>query len=90
MAKKLNFSIHFFSKQCFLISNRSTLPTHMQYLTNDRLSCVTFSQDVIVKIIQSLDPGKAHGHDNISIYAIFKPLPIIFKQCIGTGVFPSE
>ena len=43
-----------FSKQCSLINNASTLPTHIQYLTNSRLSSVTFSQDVIAKIIQNL------------------------------------
>ena len=45
---------------------------------------------------QNLDPNKAHGHDNVSIRMlkicgsfIHKPLEIIFKQCIETGVFPS-
>ena len=87
----------FFSKQCSLINNGSTLPTHMNYLANNRLSSITFSQDDIAKIIQNLDSGKAHGHDNISIRmlkicgsAIYKPLAIIFKQCVDTGIFPSE
>ena len=76
----------FFSKQCFLKNSGSTLPTNMQYLTNNRLSSIT-SQDDIAKIIQNLDSGKAHGHENISIRmlkicgsAIYKPLAIIFKQ----------
>ena len=56
----------FFSKQCSLINNGSNLPTHIQYLTNNRLSSVTFSHDGIAKIIQNLDSGKMHGHDNIS------------------------
>ena len=87
----------FFSKQCSLVNNGSTLPTHMQYLTNNRLSSVTFSQDDVAKIIQKLDSGKAHGHDSISIRmlkmcgcAIYKPLAIIFKQCVDTGIFPFE
>ena len=69
----------------------------MQYLTNNRLSSVTFSQGDIVKIIQNLDSGKAHGHDNISRRmlkicgsAIYKPFAIIFKQYVDTGVFLSE
>ena len=89
--------IHFFAKQCSLINNGSTLPTHMQYLTNNRLSSVTFSQNDIAKIIQNLNSGKTHGHDNISIRmlkicgsAIFESLAIIFKQYIDTGIFPSE
>ena len=69
----------------------------MQYLTNNGLSLVTFSQNNIAKIIQNIDSGKAHGHDNISIcmlkicsFSMYKPLAVIFKQCIDTGIFPSE
>ena len=87
----------FFLKQCSLINNRSTLPTHLQYLANNRLSSVTFYQDDIAKIIQNLGSGKAHGHDNISIRmlkicgsAIYKPLAITFKQCVDTGIFLSK
>ena len=87
----------FFSKQCSLINNRSTLPTYIQYLINNRLSCVTFSQDDVAKITQNLDLDKSHGHDNISICmlricgsAIYKLLAIIFKQCVDTGIFPSD
>ena len=56
----------------------------MRYLTNNRLSSVTFSQGNIAKIIQNLDSIKAQGHGNISKGmlkisgpAIFKPLTII-------------
>ena len=66
-------------------------------MTNNRLYSITFSQDDIAKIIQNLDSGKAHGHDNISINmlkiygsAIYKPLAIILKQWVDTGIFPSE
>ena len=45
----------------------------------------------------SLNPNKAHGHDNISIRmlkicgnTICKPLELIFKQALTTAVFPSE
>ena len=86
-----------FSKQCSLINNGSTLPTHMQYLTKNRLSSVSFSQYDIARIIQNLDSGKGHGHDNISMRvlkicgsAIYKHLAIIFKQFVDTGIFPSE
>ena len=87
----------FFSKQCFLIKNSSKLPSHLHYLTDNCLSSVSFSQDYIAKIIQNIDPNKAHGQDNISIRmlkicgsSIYKPLEMIFKQCIETSVFPSE
>ena len=87
----------FFATQSSLIKNSSKLPSHLHYLTYNRLSSVRFSQDNIAKIIQNLDPNKAHGHDNISIRklkicgsSIYKPLEMIFKQCIETGFFPSE
>ena len=56
-----------------------------------------FSQDNIAKIIQNLDPNKAHGHDNISIRmlkicgsSIYRPLEMILNFCIETVFFPSE
>ena len=86
-----------FATQCSLISNSSKLPSHIKYLTDNCLSFVNFSHDKIAKVIQNLDPNKAHGHDNISIRmvkvcgpSIYKPLEIIFNQCLETGVFPSE
>ena len=57
----------FFAKQCSLIQNSRELPSHLHYLTDNRLSSVIFSEDDMAKIIQNLDPSKAHGHDNISI-----------------------
>ena len=86
-----------FATQCSLISNSSKLPSHTQYLTDNRLSCVSYSHDKIIKVIQNLYPSKMHGHDNISIRmlkvcgpSICKPLEIIFNQCLETGVFLSE
>ena len=58
---------------------------------------INFTVDNIEKIIASLNANKAHGHDNISIrmlkvcgHTICKPLELIFKQVLTTGVFPSE
>ena len=75
----------YFSKQCSLIDNRSTLLAQMQYLTNSDLASVTFSQDGIAKI------------DNISLRMlqicgspIFKPLITILKLSVDTVVFQSE
>ena len=90
------FNSHF-TTQCSLMSNISKLPLHIHYLTDSRLSIVSFSQDKISKVIQNLDPNKAHGHDNITIHmlklcgpSIYKPLEIIFNQLIKASVFPSE
>ena len=81
--------------QCSLISNSIKLPSHIKYLTDNRLFFVSFSHDKIAKLIQNLDPNKTHGHDDISIRivkvcgpSICKPLEIAFNQCLKTGVFP--
>ena len=90
------FNILFF-KQCSLIPNNSSLPADVNYITDKRLSTVTFSARDIRKIIQNLDSSKAHGHDNLSIRmlkicgdSICLPLEMIFKQALLTGMFPSE
>ena len=82
---------------CSLISNSSKLLSHIKCLTDNRLSFVSFSHDKIAKVIQNLDPNKAHDHDKISIRmlkvcdpSVYKPLEMIFNQCLETGVFPSE
>ena len=87
----------FFAKQCSLIDNNSKLPSQLHYLTDNCLSSESFSQDDVAKIIHSLDPNKAHDHDNtssrmlkISGSSIYKPLEMIFKQCIETVFFSSE
>ena len=61
------------------------------------ISQIRFSEDDIAKIIQNLDPNKAHGHDQISIRmlkicgkTICKPLECIFHECLNTGLFPLE
>ena len=76
---------------------KTMFPADIQYLSNNRLSFVTFSQDDIVKIIQNVDSDKAHGRENVNSCmlktcgsTILKPLAITFKQCVVTGVFRSE
>ena len=87
----------FFAGQCSLVTNASKLPSIFTLYTDNRLSTVTFSQDDIGKIIQNLNPNKAHGHDNISIpmlkicgSSIYAPLELIFKEALSTGLFPSN
>ena len=94
--KKQLFNISF-SKQCSLIPNNSSLPAHVNYITDKRLSTGTFSARDIGKIIQNLDSNKAHGHDKLSIRMLkicddsfCVPLEMIFKQALLTGVSPSE
>ena len=81
-----------------MIKNDSKLPSsHLNYKTDYRLLTVNFSIDDIAKILQNLDPNKAHGHDKISIgmlqlcgNLICKPMELIFKQSMESGSFPSE
>ena len=96
LMKKPNFLMHFFAKECSLI-NSSKLPSHLNYLIDNRSSSVSFSQDDIAKIMQTLDLNNAYGHDDISIrmlkicgFSIYKPLEMIFEKCSEIGVFPSE
>ena len=61
----------------------------LEYLTQSRLSSITFSTDGIAKIIQN--------HDQIGIRmlklfraSISNPLEIIFNQCLERGTFPND
>ena len=87
----------FFSNQCSLLKNCSKPPTNLRYVTDKRLRTNNFTTDNIEKIIVSINPNKVHGYDNISIRmfkiygnTICKPLELVFKQALTTGVFPSE
>ena len=87
----------FFADQCSLISNGSVLPSELPLRTDTSLSSYRFTKDDILRIINNLDPNKTHGHDEISIRmlkicgdSIFRPLSIIFKACLRTGIFPLE
>ena len=58
---------------------------------------VKFVNHNILKIIQNLNPKKAHGHDKISIRmlklcddSLCRPLELIFKDCLTNGKFPSD
>ena len=87
----------YFSEQCTLLKNISTLPNTYLKHTNNILDTIVFSKEDIYKIIKNLDPNKAHGHDMISIHmiklcgiSICKPLEIIFQNCLHPGKFPSK
>ena len=67
-------------------------PLFLHPKTDKSLSNITFTEKDIEKIIQSLDPNKAHGHDMISIRmlkicgkSIIKPLLITYKKCLEKG-----
>ena len=73
------------------------LPSVLFKRTENVLSSIDFGSDDTAKIIQKLDPNKAHGHDVISIRmlkicgnSIYKPFQLIFRSCIENGKFPYE
>ena len=87
----------FFADQCSPISNGSVLPSELPLRIGSSLSSCHFTKDGILRIINNLDPNKAHGHDEINIRmlkiygdSICRPLSIIFKTCLRTGIFPLE
>ena len=98
--KKLTYSNEFFSRKCQLLQNNSTPPKSNSYHTENRLNnlnSITFDNEKLLKIIQSLDASKAHGYDGISIRklklsipSIIKPLSIIFQNCLKSGIFPYD
>ena len=73
------------------------MPSELPLRTDRPLSPCHFAKEGILRIINNLDPNKAHGHDEISIRmlkicgdSICRPLNIIFKTCLRTGKFPLE
>ena len=56
-----------FLQKYSLIKSNSKLLSYLHCLADNLLSSLSFSQDGIAKLIQNLDPNKAHGHDNISM-----------------------
>ena len=82
----------FFSEPCSILQNSSKLSTNLVPRTDQSLTSIKFSQDNILKIIQNLNPSKAHGRGKINISMIkicanslCKLLEIIFESCIIKG-----
>ena len=89
------FNFFFFANQCSLIWNNSVLPTDFELFADKSLSNITFTDNDTGRIIDSLDPIKAHGHARMSIRmlkicgdTVNKPLGLIFRACLEHGVFP--
>ena len=64
---KANLLNNYFSHQCWTVDNDSSIPLNIMFLTEQKLSTFGFCTSGIVKIIKSLDPHKAHGHNEISV-----------------------
>ena len=57
----------YFAGQCSLPKNNSELPKDVLFLTEERLSNIQISNENTIKMINNLDPNKAHDHDVINI-----------------------
>ena len=87
---------NFFAAQCRPLENDSSLPP-FNPLTENFISNVFFTDELVSSVISKLNSKKAHGHDGISIAMlklcpkeVAKPLCLIFNKCLDTGCFPSE
>ena len=95
--EKANLFNKFISKQCHPLQNKSTLPKSNTYHTENKMNDITFENEKLLKIFQSLDANKAYGYDGISIrmlklssLSIVKPLSIIFQTCLESSIFPDD
>ena len=65
--ENVNHFNDFFTSQCTPTSNDIALPSRTNSVSNVSLSSIQFKDQDILKIIDSLNYNKAHGHDDISI-----------------------
>ena len=93
---KANYFNRFFNQQHTAISSDSSILSSVNLATNETLTKINFDEWLISKLILALNPNKAHGHDGLSIRmlqmgsdSIFKPLSIIFLNCLKAGYFST-
>ena len=87
--EKANVFNDSFVQQCQPIANNSILPTNRIFYTENRLRYFDVGCGKTLKLINELNPRKAHGHYGIFIrmvklsnLTITKLLPIIYKNCL--------
>ena len=85
----------YFSLQCSTLDTGSEIPEEV-IIDIPPLANIAISDEKVLKIIQSLNPNKAHGWDGIAVRMIkvcdsslLVPLKIIFDSCIIHGSFPE-
>ena len=95
--KKANIFNSFFAKQCTLLSHNSVLRSEFTYMTDECIQSITFSESVVIKIINDLDVNKAHGDDNISVRTIqlctnsvAHRFTLIFRNSMAAGTFATQ
>ena len=94
--EKANLFNAFFAEQCTTLNTNSVIP-EVRRRTNKHLNDISFTPSDLSRIINDLNPNKAHGHDNISIKmikmcgdSIITPLKLIFESAITSGEFPDS
>ena len=87
----------YFVQQCSLNMNDSALPKSYITQCNNPLETNEIDADKVLKRIRSLDCNKAHGWHDMSVSivkicdsSIVRPLCLIYKTCLHTGVFPDN
>ena len=95
LQKKAELFNNFFSNQCKLVQNDSSLPP-FNYITDSRISNIQIQNDRILSLIRGIDPNKAHGPDMITGQmliicdeSIVLPLNYIFTNILRTSIYPS-
>ena len=85
----------FFSDQCKLVQNNSTIP-FLYYHADKRISDIAISSEKILSLIRCINPKKANGPDNISGHmiriadeSIVLPLKLIFTNIMKTSIYPT-
>ena len=85
-----NLFTDYFSYQCEIIENNISIPTDISFGTE----ILEFVQVILQR---SLDPDKAHGHNEISIHmikicasSISEPLAILFRSCLESECFHKK
>ena len=87
--EKTNIFSYFFVQQCQPIANNSILPTNQLFYTQNRLRYFDIDCGKISKLVNGLNPHKAHSHDGISI-RMFKLCNLAITNCLQQGVFPDD
>ena len=86
---------NYFIAQCTSIVTGSEIPKFNSPIASP-LTEFAISDEKILRIIRSLNPNKAHGWDDISIWmikvcddALLLPFRLIFENCLNQGIFPD-
>ena len=85
----------YFSNQCKLIVNNSSLPV-FDYITDKRINSIPIKDNELLLLIRKLNPHKATGPDGISSQMLLMcdnsavlPLKLIFRNILETSIYPN-